>query len=82
MTITVYSRPGCHLCDELMAELTPLCQARGVTPRVVDVESDPELSRRWGMHIPVVVGEEGELCRHRLDRRVIENYLEALAAGH
>ena len=56
MTLVLYGRPGCHLCDE----------ARGVLERVghpfeeVDIEGDDALLRRYLERIPVVAldGEE------------------------
>jgi glutaredoxin len=56
MTLVLYGRPGCHLCD----------QARGVLERVghpfeeVDIERDDVLLRRYLERIPVVAldGEE------------------------
>ncbi len=58
--LVLYSRPGCHLCDEARAALEMLLAdraARGLAaPAVVErnIEADPELHRRWLERIPVV----------------------------
>jgi glutaredoxin len=49
--VTLYSRPGCHLCDEARAELERL---DGFELREVDIESAEELMRAYLERIPVV----------------------------
>ena len=46
--VTLYGRPGCHLCDDarVVAEL-------GESYIEVSIEGDPELQRRFGDEIPV-----------------------------
>lgn len=46
----LYSRPGCHLC-ELVAGML---DAAGASWREIDIDGDPDLSRRYGVLIPVV----------------------------
>jgi hypothetical protein len=70
--LTVYSRPGCHLCDEMLAELEPLVAGRAEI-QVVDISQDERLSRRFGILIPVLMHGSEELSRYRLDtERVTE----------
>ncbi|HET6831790.1 MAG TPA: glutaredoxin family protein [Solirubrobacterales bacterium] len=53
--VTLYGRPGCHLCDEARAGLEALRRdGFEFTLREVDIESDPELHRRLLERIPVV----------------------------
>jgi glutaredoxin len=55
MKITVYSRPGCHLCDEALAQIESLVDGRdGVSLEVIDIESDDTLFKRYLERIPVV----------------------------
>lgn len=61
--ITLYTRPGCSLCDKMKAGL----RARGYQVREVNIDSDPELTRRYGLDIPVAVRADGTLvAKHRL----------------
>ena len=68
--IVLYSRPGCHLCEdahEILAALLARRAARGLpTPTLVErsIEADDELQRRYGLAIPVVAlgGRELELA--------------------
>jgi glutaredoxin len=53
--VTVYSRPGCHLCDEAIEEIVAIHgEGRGFELREVDIESDELLLRRMLERIPVV----------------------------
>lgn len=64
-TLTVYRRPGCHLCDdaELLLRDELALRARAglgaVNVSRVDVSSDAALQARYGRRVPVfAVGEE------------------------
>ena len=65
-TLTVYSRPGCHLCDDLLAALAELPATRGAAVDVVDISGDLALERDYGTRIPVVELNGRELCRYHL----------------
>jgi hypothetical protein len=79
IVLTVYSRPGCHLCDDLIAELTGLVEGRA-TIEVVDISADEELHDRYFLEIPVLKHEDEELSRYRLDSERVTGLLERL--GH
>ena len=54
-TITVYSRPGCHLCEEALAAIRALrSEAPPFEVREIDIEGDDELHARYLERIPVV----------------------------
>ena len=52
--LTLYSRPGCHLCDLMREEVDAMLGDRPRKWEVIDVESDPELLARYGSSIPVL----------------------------
>lgn len=68
-TLTIYRRPGCHLCDdaEVLLRDELAIRARSGLPGVelahVDISDDPELEERYGRRVPVfVIGDhEAEL---------------------
>lgn len=66
--LTLLSRPECGLCDDFLAELQAL-GAQHALPEVLvmDVDSDPELARRHGLDIPVLLLDGVSVCRHQLD---------------
>jgi hypothetical protein len=66
--LTVVHRHDCELCDEMLAALDALGRTRELPPiEVVDVDSDPELTRRYGLDVPVLLLDGALACKHRLD---------------
>ena len=53
--ITLYSRPGCHLCDEARTVITRVCAETGETFTEVDIDGDDDLLDRFGEEIPVTL---------------------------
>ena len=80
ITLTLYSRPDCHLCDVMAGQLEPLLRGRAEL-RVVDISGDLGLKRRFGLRVPVLAGADEELCQYRLDRERVERSLETASAG-
>ena len=65
--VIVYSRPGCHLCDEAKAVIENSGLSDYYTLEEVNIESDDELLRKYKHDIPVVVIDGEEAFRHRVD---------------
>jgi len=76
--IDIYSRPGCHLCDEARAVVEPLRERYAVMLRTINVESSSDLENRYGSDIPVVLINGEEAFRHRVDRTELERKLKVL----
>lgn len=72
--LTLYYRAGCHLCEEMLAELRALHGA-DFPVRLVDVDGDADLRARYGERVPVLMGGEHMLGSGRLDRVQLEEYL-------
>jgi glutaredoxin-like protein DUF836 len=72
----LYSRPGCGLCEELLAELAALPAARPYPVDVVDVDADAATRTRFGHKIPVLLFAGELVCHGRLD---VEEVHKALA---
>lgn len=73
--LTVYSRTYCHLCDDMICALTALGPQLGFSLRVVDVDQDPSLERRYGERVPVLAAGGSEICHYHLDRPALDAYL-------
>jgi glutaredoxin len=58
--VTLYGRPGCHLCDDARAALERVRATHPFSLEEVDIESDDSLFTRYLERIPVVAldGEE------------------------
>jgi thioredoxin reductase (NADPH) len=73
----VYSRRGCHLCDELLEQLEPLCRGKArVTVR--DVDTKAEWASAYGDLVPVLCLDDQELCRYTLDHRRVKSVLATM----
>ena len=72
--IYVYSRRGCHLCEALIEELTPIIRGR-LALEIRDIDSTPEWHERFWQDIPVVEFDGDVICRHFLDRDAITGIL-------
>jgi glutaredoxin len=65
--VTLYTRPGCHLCDEAKAAIAPLLREFGAVLREVNIEEDDILEERYGWDIPVVFIGARKVAKHRVD---------------
>jgi predicted thioredoxin/glutaredoxin len=69
-------RRDCQLCDEMLEELAALGRRIPLPPlEVVDVDSDPQLKRRHGLEVPVLLLDGTVVCRHRLDLQELTRLL-------
>lgn len=68
--VTLYSRPGCHLCDDARAVIEAVCAETGESFDEVSIAGDPELEERFGNEIPVtfVDGKQHDFWRVSADR--------------
>jgi len=68
MHLTLYTRPGCHLCDELKETLWRVQRRQAFELTEVDISRDPALERQYGRDIPVLLINGSEAARHRIDQ--------------
>ncbi|HKS93507.1 MAG TPA: glutaredoxin family protein [Gammaproteobacteria bacterium] len=72
--LTLYYRDGCHLCEQMLAELRAL-YGKDCPLTLVDVDSEAQLRARYGLQVPVLMGGERMLGSGRLDHAGLEEYL-------
>ncbi len=66
--LRLLTRADCSLCDTMRSELAQLAARTPLPPvELVDVDADPELQRRYGLRIPVLLWGTSPVCHHRLD---------------
>jgi glutaredoxin len=53
--VTLYSKPGCHLCDDARAVVSAVCAEVGASWTEVDITLDAELRQRYWEQIPVTL---------------------------
>lgn len=69
--VILYTREGCHLCDDAEAMLI----RNGLKPQLVDIDGDPELRARYDVWVPVVEIDGVERFRGRIDERLLRRLL-------
>ena len=79
--LVVISREGCGLCDEMLHELAQLERAQSIPAvTVVDVDSDPELVRQFGLKVPVLLLDGSVICHYTLNSQELLRLIRRPAA--
>lgn len=78
-TLTLYTRAGCPLCEEMASHVIELTKTTGHGLAPVDVDADPDLKARYGWDVPLLFDGDSELCRHQLDLPALQDWLRANA---
>jgi hypothetical protein len=79
-SLRVYSRPGCHLCEQLIEQLLPMIRGR-LELDVVNIDTRPEWQEEFGTRIPVVEFAGQFVCQYTLDEVEIRSILADLIAS-
>jgi glutaredoxin len=76
-TLVIYSRPGCHLCDEMKEIVTRVIRPLpGVTLNEVDISGDADLEARYGLEIPVLTIDGKKAAKHRVTEEALARMLK------
>ena len=79
-TVILYTRPGCHLCEEAKASIRAAgCDDEFILEEI-SIDSDPQLRERYGEHIPVVLINGTKAFKHRVDPREFKRKLRRLSS--
>lgn len=76
LDVTLYTRPGCHLCDEAKAQIGPLLQRAGATLREVNIDTDLVLRQRYDWDVPVIFLGTRKVAKHRVDLEQFRRQLD------
>lgn len=77
--VTLYTRPGCHLCDAAREAMLPLVHEFGVSFREVNIDEDADLREVYTNDVPVAFLGAREVARHRVDAARFRRALEEAA---
>jgi glutaredoxin len=67
--IEIYSRPGCHLCDEAKEVIERVRRRYPFSMRSINIETDPALEQEYGEQIPVVFINGTQAFKFRVDEQ-------------
>jgi glutaredoxin len=73
--VTLYSRPGCHLCDDARAMLERVRAERDFDLSEVDIDADDALLRRYLERIPVIAIDGAEAFELLIDEPALRERL-------
>jgi glutaredoxin len=71
--VIIYTRSGCHLCEQAEALLV----RHGLRPALVNIDSDPALRERYNECVPVVEIDGQERFRGRVNEVLLKRLLAA-----
>ena len=72
-TLTLYTRAGCPLCEEMADAVRARVGAQRLVE--IDVDSDTELKARHGWDVPLLFDGDVEICRHEFDAVAFAGWL-------
>jgi len=73
--LTLYSKPGCHLCDEMKHVIDTVAARVPLSMDVIDITTDPELLARYGVEIPVLLIDGKKVAKYRVSAEELERRL-------
>jgi glutaredoxin len=72
--VVLYTRAGCHLCDDALAVL----ERHGLRPKLVDIDADEQLRARYNECVPVVEIDGQERFRGRVNEVLLKRLLKGM----
>jgi len=75
--LTLYSRPGCHLCEEMKAVINRLAADAQLALTEIDISTDPDLEARYGTEIPVLIADGKKVAKYRISETQLRRMIAA-----
>jgi glutaredoxin len=73
--IVMYTRQGCHLCEQAWEQLEQARRRHGFALRQIDIDGDPQLAQAYGECVPVVTIDGKVRFRGAVNRVLLERLL-------
>lgn len=74
-TVTLFSRPGCHLCDDARAVILAVRERHGFAFEEIDITTDDVLLRDYAIRIPVVIVDGQERFEIEVDAQRLGEFV-------
>ncbi len=72
--LILYVRKDCHLCSDMISDLNKLQARLCFCIKLVDVDSNVSLVEKYGEFVPILMGENEEICHFHLDPKALDAY--------
>jgi len=76
-SLVLYSRPGCHLCDEMKTVVRRVATRVPLVFQEIDISTDAALEARYGVEIPVLLVNGRKAAKHRVNEAELVRILGA-----
>ena len=76
--LTLYSRIGCHLCEDMENLLPSYLEEAGISLNTIYIDNNSELEQEYGTLVPVLKAGEKEICHYFLDVKALQQYISEL----
>jgi hypothetical protein len=75
--LVLYSRPDCHLCDDMKAVIDRVSVHHALTVEIIDISTDPALEAEYGLDIPVLMVDGRRVAKHRITEEALMRAVDA-----
>jgi glutaredoxin len=79
IAVTIYSRPGCHLCDDMKAVVHKVARAIPLSIEEIDISTDAALEAEFGLEIPVLFVGGKKAAKYRVGEEELRRILAGRA---
>jgi glutaredoxin len=76
LEVILYTRAGCHLCEEAKAQIAPLLKRAGARLREVNIDEDAQLRELYDVEVPVIFLRGRKVAKHRVDAEQFRRQLD------
>ena len=76
--LTLYSRHGCHLCEDMENLLPAYLEEAGFSLNILYIDNNPGLEQQYGTLVPVLKAGEKEICHYFLDVKALQQYISEM----
>lgn len=73
--LKLYTRQGCHLCDDMAQALAELAAEMQFSVQTIDISSHTELEQAYGSRVPVLMLADRLICEYFLDPHALQQAL-------
>ena len=81
IAVTIYSRPGCHLCDDMKAIVQRVARTIPLSIEEIDISKDAALEAEFGLEIPVLFVAGKKAAKYRVGEEDLRKILAGRAGG-
>jgi glutaredoxin len=73
--LTLYTRHGCHLCEDMAEMLAELAAEMRFSVQSVDISDNAMLEQTYGSRVPVLMLADKQICEYFLDPHALQQAL-------